>query len=105
MAKKLTERLRIAILFGVKRSAITKYLNNIFQERELDKTSLYSIWEHTAEDGENYFQDQSNLIQTLKPHLTPAAHPSPDPRASQFSLTDHEIEVLKRIAKGIPTQI
>ena len=39
---------RIAKLFGVQRPAITKHLNNIFQEGELDETSVCSILEHTA---------------------------------------------------------
>lgn len=45
---------RIATLFGVQRPAITKHLNNIFQEGELDETSVCSILEHTAEDGKTY---------------------------------------------------
>ena len=52
---------RIAKLFGVQRPAITKHLNNIFQEGELDETSVCSILEHTAEDGKNYQTKFYNL--------------------------------------------
>ena len=41
----------IAELFDVQRPAITKHLNNIFNENELDKNSVCSKMEHTAEDG------------------------------------------------------
>ena len=45
---------QIAALFGVQRPAITKHLNNIFREGELDATSVSSILEHTAADGKVY---------------------------------------------------
>jgi len=44
----------IAELFDVQRPAITKHLNNIFNENELDKNSVCSKMEHTAEDGKKY---------------------------------------------------
>lgn len=45
---------QIADLFGTKRPAITKHLNNIFNSGELDKDSVSSILEHTAADGKTY---------------------------------------------------
>jgi len=45
---------QITFLFGVKRPAITKHLNNIFRSRELDRNSVCSILEHTATDGKTY---------------------------------------------------
>ena len=45
---------QIAALFGVQRPAITKHLNNIFREGELDAASVSSILEHTAADGKVY---------------------------------------------------
>ena len=39
---------QIADLFGTKRPAITKHLNNIFKCGELDENSVSSILEHTA---------------------------------------------------------
>lgn len=39
----------MAELFDVGRPA-----NNIFKENELEKNSVCSIWEHTAEDGKKY---------------------------------------------------
>jgi len=37
---------QIAILFGTKRPAITKHLNNIYKSEELDEKSTCSILEH-----------------------------------------------------------
>ena len=51
----------IAELFDVQRPAITKHLANIFKENELDKTSVCSKMEHTAEDGKKYQTDYYNL--------------------------------------------
>lgn len=51
----------IAELFDVQRPAITKHLTNIFNEHELDKSSVCSKMEHTAEDGKKYQTDYYNL--------------------------------------------
>ena len=51
----------IAELFDVQRPAITKHLTNIFSEHELDKSSVCSKMEHTAEDGKKYQTDYYNL--------------------------------------------
>jgi len=51
----------IAELFDVQRPAITKHLTNIFNENELDKESVCSKLEHTAEDGKKYKTDYYNL--------------------------------------------
>lgn len=45
---------QIAQLFGVKQPAISKHLKNIFESRELDENSVYSILEYTASDGKKY---------------------------------------------------
>ena len=42
---------QIATLFGTQRPAITKHLNNIFKNKELDVDSVSSIFAHTARDG------------------------------------------------------
>ena len=44
----------MADIFGVQRPAITKHLQNIFEEGELSEKSVSSILEHTAEDGKTY---------------------------------------------------
>jgi hypothetical protein len=44
----------LAELFGVQRPAITKYLGNIFESRELAEDSVCSILEHTAADGKTF---------------------------------------------------
>ncbi|MBI4096207.1 MAG: virulence RhuM family protein [Candidatus Levybacteria bacterium] len=49
----LTQK-RIAELFDVERSVVTKHLKNIFIENELDKDSVSAKFAHTAEDGKNY---------------------------------------------------
>ena len=51
----------MAELFGIGRPAITKHLNNIFNENELDKASVCSKMEHTAEDGKKYQTEFYNL--------------------------------------------
>ncbi len=51
----------MAELFDVGRPTITKHLNNIFKENELDKNAVCSIWEHTAEDGKKYQTEFYNL--------------------------------------------
>jgi len=56
----LTQK-RIAELFGVQRPAITKHLNNIIKEGELEENSVSSILEHTAEDGKKYKTKHYNL--------------------------------------------
>ncbi len=45
---------QIAELFGTQRPAITKHLNNIIKDGELDEKSVSSILEHTATDGKKY---------------------------------------------------
>lgn len=42
---------QIAELFNVQRPAITKHLNNIFKEGELEENSVCSILEHTTKHG------------------------------------------------------
>ena len=42
---------QIAILFGVKRPAITKHLKNIYDSGELDVDITCSILEHVGNDG------------------------------------------------------
>ena len=51
----------IAELFDVGRPAITKHLSNIFNDNELDKNSVCSKMEHTAEDGKRYQTEYYNL--------------------------------------------
>lgn len=48
-------------LFGVNRPAISKHLQNIFREGELDEMSVCSILEHTASDGKKYRSSFYNL--------------------------------------------
>ena len=45
---------QIAMLFGTKRPAITKHLNNIYNDGELDKGSTCSILEHIGNAGQEY---------------------------------------------------
>ncbi len=52
---------QIAFLFGTKRPAITKHLQNIFKSNELNKNSVSSILEHTASDGKKYKTQFYNL--------------------------------------------
>lgn len=45
---------QIAELFGTQRPAITKHLNIIFKNNELDESSVCSFLEHTTSDGKKY---------------------------------------------------
>ena len=49
----LTQKL-MAELFSVDRSVITKHLQNIFNDNELDQDSVCARFAHTAADGKNY---------------------------------------------------
>ena len=51
----------LAELFGVQRPSITKHLKNIFDSKELDKDSVCSILEHTADDDKKYKTQYYNL--------------------------------------------
>jgi hypothetical protein len=52
---------QIADLFGVKQPAISKHLKKIFESKELDEASVYSILEYTAADGKTYNTKFYNL--------------------------------------------
>lgn len=56
----LTQK-KMAELFGVDRSVITKHLGNIFQEGELNEKSVSAIFAHTAADGKIYKTQYYNL--------------------------------------------
>jgi hypothetical protein len=52
---------KIADLFGVDRSVVTKHLKNIFKTNELDSNSVSAKIAHTAADGKNYATQFYNL--------------------------------------------
>ena len=56
---------QIAILFGVKRPAITKHIRKIFETLELEEDSVCSILERTASDGKTYMTQFYNLDMIL----------------------------------------
>ena len=56
---------QIAILFGVKRPAITKHIRKIFDTNELEANSVCSILERTASDGKTYMTQFYNLDMIL----------------------------------------
>ncbi|MFA5501855.1 MAG: RhuM family protein [Sulfurovaceae bacterium] len=45
---------QMELLFDRERSVITKHINNIFKEQELDKNSVCAKFAHTAQDGKVY---------------------------------------------------
>jgi hypothetical protein len=45
---------KMADLFGVERSVVTKHLKNIFQSAELNENSVSAKIAHTASDGKKY---------------------------------------------------
>lgn len=52
---------QMAELFGRERSVITKHINNVFKEGELDRDSVCANFAHTAEDGKTYSVQHFNL--------------------------------------------
>jgi hypothetical protein len=52
---------KIADLFGVERSVVTKHLKNIFETNELNADSVSAKIAHTAADGKNYPTQFYNL--------------------------------------------
>ncbi len=56
----LTQK-RMAELFDVDRSVITKHLKNIFSEGELSQKAVSAIFAHTASDGKTYNTNFYNL--------------------------------------------
>ncbi len=52
---------QMANLFGVQIPAISKHLNNIFEENELEQKRVISILETTADDGKKYNTNFYNL--------------------------------------------
>ena len=52
---------KIAELFGVDRSVVTKHLKSIFEEQELLQDSVCANFAHTAADGKNYKTNFYNL--------------------------------------------
>ncbi len=52
---------KIADLFGVERSVITKHLRNIFTNNELQKKTVCAKFAHTADDGKTYQTQFYNL--------------------------------------------
>ena len=52
---------QICELFGRERSVITKHINNVFKEGELDKEAVCAKYAHTADDGKTYQVQHFNL--------------------------------------------
>ncbi len=52
---------KIADLFGVDRTVVTKHLKNIFESNELNQNSVSAKIAHTASDGKNYPTQFYNL--------------------------------------------
>jgi len=48
-------------LFARERSVITKHINNVFKEGELDKNQVCAKYAHTATDGKTYQVAHYNL--------------------------------------------
>ncbi|MBI4838990.1 MAG: type II toxin-antitoxin system death-on-curing family toxin [Nitrospirae bacterium] len=52
---------QLAELFKTERSVITKHVNNVFKNRELEENSVCAIFAHTAADGKIYKTKYYNL--------------------------------------------
>lgn len=56
----LTQK-QMAELFGKDRRTITRHIQNIYKDEELEESSVCSFFEHTAEDGKTYNVQYYNL--------------------------------------------
>ena len=52
---------QMAQLFGKDRKTITRHIQNIYKDEELEEKSVCSFFEHTAKDGKNYQVKYYNL--------------------------------------------
>ena len=52
---------QIALLFGKDRKTITRHIQNIYKDEELEENSVCSFFEHTAADGKIYNVQHYNL--------------------------------------------
>ena len=52
---------QMVMLFERDQSVISKHIRNIFQEKELDKISVYAKFAYTATDGKSYNVEHYNL--------------------------------------------
>ncbi len=52
---------QIAELFDRDQSVISRHINNVFKENELDKNSVYANFAYTASDGKTYEVAHYNL--------------------------------------------
>lgn len=52
---------QLSVLFGRDRSVIGKHIRKIFSDGELEKTSVWANFAHTAEDGKTYQVEHFNL--------------------------------------------
>jgi hypothetical protein len=55
-------QVKLAELFGVERSVVTKHLKNIFADSELDENSVCAKFAHTADDGKTYQTNFYNIV-------------------------------------------
>ena len=56
---------QIAELFGTKRPAITKHLNNIYKSGELEEVSTCSILEHMGNDAKQTYQTKYYTLDAI----------------------------------------
>jgi prophage maintenance system killer protein len=83
----------MADLFGRERSVVTKHINNVFKEGELDRDSVCANFAHTAEDGKTYSVLHFNLDVIISVGYRVKSH-----RGTQFriwatrTLRDHLVQ-------------
>lgn len=85
---------RMAELYDINRSVITKHLKNIFSEGELDENSVCANFAHTAEDGKTYNTNFYSLEAILA-----VGYRVNSPRGTQFRQWATEI-LHKYVYKG-----
>ncbi|MGI2159557.1 hypothetical protein [Shewanella baltica] len=61
----------ICVLFDRERSVITKHINNIFKEGELERDSVCAIFARTADDGKTHTLTKQNVAFSISYRVQP----------------------------------
>ncbi len=62
----MAQQKKMAELFEVDRSVITKHLRNIFAEGELEEKAVSAIFAHTAVDGKHSIIWNPGMLRTAR---------------------------------------
>ncbi|MGL5027465.1 MAG: hypothetical protein ACRC6P_15995 [Shewanella oncorhynchi] len=61
----------ICVLFDRERSVITKHINNVFKEGELERDSVCAIFARTSDDGKTHTLTKQNVAFSISYRVQP----------------------------------